>query len=366
MFTRAAALGVVIIALVSPRAAGAQTLALNPPQIARIDEAMHEVMAREHIAGMSIALAQRGRILYARGYGYRDLRAHAPADRATIYEIGSLTKQFTAACVLMLAAQGKLDLDAPLSRYIDAPVPWRAVTVRQLLSQVSGIPDHLEMPDFRNWAQVQRTPGQLIHAVQPAGLHFQPGTRWEYSNTNYFLLGLIIESTSGAAYATFLQQHILRPLNLQSTSYTDVSMKHDGRAAGYAWDGAAFDNAGLSSMHLAFAAGALSSNVDDLIAWNTALLADRVLPPKFTALMTTEGMLADLTGTAYGMGLMLANMYGRAVIFHTGAIDGFSASAGSVEAEGLQFVVLTNTERIDTIPIAKTLVAIADPPGAPY
>ncbi|GAC1654445.1 MAG: serine hydrolase domain-containing protein [Vulcanimicrobiaceae bacterium] len=344
---------------------GALSLALllGPQQKAQIDLAMKDVMARQHIAGMSIGVAQDGRMLYARGYGFRDPQRRRNADRKTIYQVGSLTKQFTAACVLMLVRDGKLSLESTLSQYVPHYSKAATVTVRELLTQTSGIPSYTDDAAFAVWGKSRMSHDDVLAHVALLDLHFAPGTHWEYSNTNYFLLGMILERVSGMAYADFLRTRFLEPLHLHSTFYTGPDRKQDGdRAAGSAWNGAAFSPLELPAMDAAFSAGGLSSTVDDLTAWDAALLDGRVLPLSLAGLMTTQSVLP--TGASgYGMGLMIASMYGRITVMHDGNIDGFSAFTGTVLPERLEITVLTNAERIDTIPIAKTLAAIAQPPA---
>lgn len=338
-------------------------LTVGPQQSRQIDAAIADAMQRGHIAGMSVAVAQRGKMLYAHGYGYRGADTLKHADAATIYEIGSVTKQFTAAAVLTLVRDRKLSLDDTLGKFVPQYQNGAAVTVRQLLNQTSGVPNYTEDPNFNAWGNKDISPAQVLEHVQAQKLNFPSGTQWEYSNTNYLLLGMIIEKVSGLSYATFLERTILLPLHLRSTFYTDLSRLGTGDIArGTAWKAAKFVPAGQGSMTTPFSAGALSSNVADLTIWDTALFADRVLPADLTELMMTPGTLADGSSTAYGMGLELSRIYGRLFVDHNGGIGGFSAYTGTEKDSQLQISVLSNTEGVDLGPIVKTLVAIVHPP----
>ncbi|MDQ6930812.1 MAG: beta-lactamase family protein [Candidatus Eremiobacteraeota bacterium] len=338
-------------------------LTMSAQQMHRVDAAMLEVMTRAHIAGMSIGIAQNGRMLYARGYGMADVRTGRAAGSQTVYEIGSLTKQFTAACALRLIAERRLSLDDPVARYAPTLAKAAAVTVRQLLNQTSGIADYSEDPDFSRWGKGALSHAQVLTHVENLDLHFVPGSKFEYSNTNYFLLGMIVESVSGQSYADYLEQHILGPLHLVSTAYADSNATNEpDRAGGSSWSGEAFVPAGVPSFGTAFSAGGLSSNVADLTAWDAALLNGRVLPAAVTRLMTTPGLLNGTATAPYGMGLALSHVYGRPVVMHTGAIGSFSAFTGTALPALLEVTVLTNTSGVDTTPIAKTIFAIADPP----
>ena len=339
-------------------------LSVGPQQVHQIDSAMTDAMARGHIAGASIAIAQNGKMLYAKGYGYRDQGFQKHADKSTIYEIGSVTKQFTAAAVLMLVRDKKLSLEDPLSKFVPQYTNAAAVTVRQLLNQTSGIPNYTEDPKFDVWGNQDNTPAQVLAHVQTQKLDFAPGSQWAYSNTNYLLLGMIIERVSGQPYADFVQKKLFAPLHLKSTFYTCLArLGTDDIAAGTAWRDGHFVPAGQGSMTTPYAAGALSSNVLDLTAWDTALLGDRVLPHALTQLMITPGTLTDGSKTTYGMGLGIARIYGRLVIAHNGGIGGFSAVTGTERDSHLQITILSNTQGLDLGPIVKTLTQIVHPPN---
>ncbi|MDP9017246.1 MAG: beta-lactamase family protein, partial [Candidatus Eremiobacteraeota bacterium] len=327
---------------------------LTPEQMQRIDAAMTAVIARERIAGMSIGVARNGAIMYARGYGYRDAGLKHTSEATTIYQVGSLTKQFTAAAVLMLVRDGKLSLDAPLRVAIPEYVKGGLVTVRELLTQTSGIADYTPAPS--------QSPSQILKTVQENELHFKPGERFEYSNTNYLLLGMMIERVSGVPYGEYIRTHIILPLHLTATSYTDLSKTAGNLAQGTAYTEHGFVPASVPSMSGVFSAGALSSNVIDLSTWDAALWQGRVVPRNLATLMMTQQMLPDGAGSGYGMGLMISKIYGRTVVMHTGAIDGFSTFSGTVANTGTEITVLTNTSNVDTIAIAKSLIGIITPP----
>ncbi|GAC1387590.1 MAG: hypothetical protein NVSMB31_00140 [Vulcanimicrobiaceae bacterium] len=345
----------ILLALLLPGAAANPAVRpLSPQQTRQIDAAMQAVLEREHIAGMSIAVARNGEVAYARGYGFADNVSKRAAEATTIYQIGSLTKQFTAAAVLMLVRDGKLSLDATLHSVLPAYGKGASITVRELLTQTSGIPDYVP---------AAQSPSEILHALQESDLHFKPGERWEYSNSNYLLLGLIIERISGMPYEAFIRSHLILPLHLGATSYTNLSKNSGTIASGTAYTDKGLVPASVSSMDAVFSAGALSSNVYDLSSWDAALWQDRVVPKNLRVLMTTPQRLPDGTSSGYGMGLMISKMYGRTVVMHNGAIDGFSAFTGTVLEPQIEITVLANTGNVDTIAIAKTLVGIVLPPA---
>lgn len=338
--------------------------ALPAVRRAAVDSAVTAVMQRDHVPAISIGIARNGTMLYARGYGYRDLPNTIAADSGTIYEIGSITKQFTAALILQLLHDGKLSLDDPLSKYVANYPAADRVTLRQLLDQVSGIPDYTQQLDFLSYVDQDLTPAQIVAKVSALPLEFSPGSKWEYSNTNYVLLGMTIEKITGQSYADALQARLLGPLHLSSTSYTNPAAATADRAFGYSWYGTYSVLARPSSRTIPFSAGALSSTVFDLIAWDTALFSNRVLPPELTKLMMTPGTLTDGTPTDYGFGLQLSRFYGRLAVMHGGGIFGFSSFNIVFPDTKLQIAILGNSDTfVSAEALAKSIAAIIEPPS---
>ena len=332
-------------------AAAALTLAfaLSGANVTAVDAVVRGVVAREHIAGMSVGIGLGDRTLYLKAFGLRDFAARLPAAPDTVYEIGSLTKQFTAAAVLLANRDGTVDLQAPLSRYVPEYRAAGAVTVRELLDQTSGIPDYSAAPDFEQWMNQAQSPETLVARVAGLPLHFTPGSQFEYSNTNYVLLGMIVQRTARVPYADFLASRIFAPLGLHATAYGPQARG----ARGYAWRGASFEPDELTTMDALFGAGALSSNVPDLLAWQAQLLSGRRLPAPLAQSM--------LQGTGYAFGLLHRQIYGRDVVEHTALVPGFSAYAGILPQTQLHLVLLANTAT-DLAPLAKSIVGIVVPP----
>ncbi|MEO6914172.1 MAG: serine hydrolase domain-containing protein [Candidatus Baltobacteraceae bacterium] len=338
--------------------------ALPAAQQAAVDGAVSAVMQRDQVPAISIGIARNGRMLYERGYGYRDLPGKVPADAGTIYEIGSITKQFTAVMILQLLHEGKLSLDDPVAKYVANYPSAARVTLRQLLSQVSGIPDYTQQADFLSYADQDLTPAQIVAKVASLPLDFAPASKWEYSNTNYVLLGMVIEKITGRSYAEALRTRLLNPLHLTSTTYTDLVATVADRAFGYSWYDKYSVLARPSSMTIPFSAGALSSNAADLIAWDTALFSDRILPPDLTTLMMTPGSLSDGTPIDYGFGLQLTRVYGRLGVMHSGGIFGFSSFNIVFPETKLQIVILGNSDSfVSAEALAKSIAAIVEPPS---
>ncbi|MDQ6824924.1 MAG: beta-lactamase family protein, partial [Candidatus Eremiobacteraeota bacterium] len=187
--------------------------AFTPEMRRHIDWLARQTLAEQHLAGFSLAIAQDGKLIYTQAYGYRNIAQHLPATPQTIYNIASITKQFTATSIMLLQEDGKLNIDDPLSKYL-ANYPWAdQVTVRELLNHTSGIPDYLDIVD-----NFTLTIPKIESALGKTHLEFPPGSKYEYSNSNYVLLGLIMQRVSGLPYDDFLRRRIFEPLHLTATS----------------------------------------------------------------------------------------------------------------------------------------------------
>lgn len=319
---------------------------LSARQIGRIDRAAAIVMRAQHVPGLSLGIERDGSILYARGYGMRDASLHLAADERSVYAIGSISKQFTAAAVRRLAARGRLSLDAPLREYVPGYTAAANVTVRELLEQTSGIPSYDEQPQFDRYAERAYTPQQLVAYVENLPLAFAPGTRFAYSNTNYVLLGQIVERASGEAYDRYVQSELLAPLGLAHTTY---GLPQAGDVAtGYTWKDGAQAPVPPQDPSALFAAGAYASNVPDLLAWCAALVRDGTV-------------LQDDPAQAYGDGFYFARIDGRPVAYEPGYVNGFSSLDLVDLRTGLALVILANAQSVDLVPLSIDLLRAAEP-----
>lgn len=296
-------------------------------------------MKAQHIAGATVAIASHGTIVYQKPFGYADLAGRVRASNDTVYPIGSITKQFTAACMLLLARDGKLSIDDPLSRYVP-DLPWATrVTLRQMLDQESGIVDfRLGSADYTGGV----TQARIIDRLKQTDLLFTPGSKYEYSNSNYYLLGMVIEKVSGEAYQAFLEQRVVAPLGLKSVYYNGGSaipkLAKGTNATPNGPQPVPPENADW-----AFAAGALASSAADLTRWDDALRAGKLLPDASLADMFTPGTLIGNRPTDYAFGWVVVN-HNRAVeIWHNGEVTGFHAMNVMYPDTQTDVVVLTNT-----------------------
>jgi CubicO group peptidase (beta-lactamase class C family) len=311
-------------------------------------------MKSQNIPGMTVALAKNGSMLYSQAYGYSNLATKSKTQISTIFEIGSITKQFTAALIMKLQEQGELHVDDSIQVYLpDYKFP-SAITLRMLLTHTSGLENYTALAQYPGWAINGVSEATILATVSQAPLLFPPGTQWSYSNSNYFVLGAIIEKLTGQSYPTNLQQYIAQPLGLTNTYFSVPPPAQS--AIGYTWNGASVVPASLTDRSTAFAAGALSSNAADLIAWDNALINGRVVSPESFAAMITPVNPAIPGGGSYGFGLSLSSFDNHPIIWHGGAITGFTAEADVFLDSGLALVVLTNSDAANPDAIATQII----------
>lgn len=331
-----------VLALVTPASAQApDSLVLR-----RVDSLAAAAIAQGPLAGLSIAVARGDRIVMARGYGHADLEHRTPATPATVYQIGSITKQFTALAVMQLVEQGKVRLDADHATYLpDSPVKDRRLTVAQLLDHTSGLKNYTAMgpaymqDTFRLALPADRM-ARLIAAQPP---DFAPGTDWDYSNSGYFLAGLLVEKVSGMSYADYVRTHIAGRAGLSSTEYCDLAAIRPGRARGYqAAQRGGLEHAPPIDMSVPYAAGALCSTALDLVKYQRALVGGRLVRPGSYQRMTEPAVLRDGWRTIYGLGLVNDVFAGQRMVGHGGQINGFWSVLFYYPAHDVTVVLLSN------------------------
>lgn len=323
--------------------AGAQQ-ASQARLVARIDSVVQDAMAAKQIVGTSVGVMKDGRILMAKGYGYADLENEVRATEHTVYRVGSVTKQFTAAAIMLLAERGQLSLEDDLTTFLpDYPTRGHGITVDRLLTHTSGIKGYTAMPAFWEQSRLDLSHEQMIALFSAEPFEFAPGERWQYNNSAYYLLGVIIEKVTGQSYADFLQANLYERLGLGATHFLDEAPIIKHRARGYEVRNGRVVNADPLSMKLPYAAGSLGSSVLDLLTWATALAQHRLLEPESYRRMITPAVLNDGSRTTYGYGLSIGDMEGRRKISHGGGINGFRAHLAHYPDDDLAVVVLCNT-----------------------
>jgi D-alanyl-D-alanine carboxypeptidase len=312
-----------------------------------IDEIVGEALEAGPIAGVSVAVQRGPELVLARGYGYADLENGVRATAETVFRIGSVTKQFTAAAVLQLAEQGQLRLEDPITRFFpDYPTGGRTVTVHHLLNMTSGITNYTAIADsWRALMRVDVTHDELIGSFADRPLDFEPGERYRYSNSGYYMAGVIVEQLSGMTFREYLDRHVFAAAGLTATYYCDDEPLIPNRARGYTARDGRLVNASFIAMNTPGGAGALCSTALDMVKWARALAAGQVTTAASYEQMRTPRPAALPNGDAhrYGYGLMVGELAGRTQVAHGGGINGFNAQLSHYPDEDLIIAVLTNT-----------------------
>jgi len=275
-------------------------------------------------------------------YGLANLEWNVPVTAETVFEIGSVTKQFTAACILLLAQDGRLSVEDKLAKHIlEIPAVWANVTLRHLLTHTSGIKSYTGLDGFELTRHLTRQQFLQTLGVQP--MEFQPGEEYKYCNSGYSLLGYVIEAVSGMTYWDFLAERIFRPLGMNATTDRNPRQIIPHRASGYEQTPNHVRINRDYDLTDVFSAGAIVSTVGDLAKWNTALDTDKLLTATSKTLMWTPGKLNDGSPIRYGFGWRIGTLEGHRNIGHSGSTSGFSASLQRYPDDRLVVIVLTNT-----------------------
>jgi len=338
---RAAFIFVIGSSPIAPSIARAQTPATVSADVSNY---VHSEMQRQHIPGVALLVSRGGKIVQAEGFGLANVELQVPVKPETVFQSGSVGKQFTATAVMMLVEEGKLGLDDMLTKYFpDAPATWNEVTVRELLSHTAGFGDYPDAFDFRkDW-----TEAELLKLVESIPLAYPPGTKWDYSNLGYLTLGILIHRVTGEFYGDFLQQRIFHPLDMQTTRIISEADIIPNRAAGYRLvKGDLKNQEWVAPMVNTTADGSLYFSILDLAKWDAALYTEKLLKPSSLDEMWTPAKLKNgqPNKQGYGFGWSINDRHGHHVISHDGAWQGFkSAIARYVDKnDQLTVVVLAN------------------------
>ncbi|MBV8644460.1 MAG: beta-lactamase family protein [Candidatus Eremiobacteraeota bacterium] len=352
-------------AVAAPEAAFAEDapLQLSAAQRSPIEEAVAKAMAATETRGVSVTVARGGTIVYANGFGQRDVGAKLPVDADTVFPIGSITKQFTAASIMLLARDGKVTLDAPAARYVPRAPHGNDYTVRNLLQQTTGLANFTAVPGFlqKFATSTTITPAELLALIANAPLGFAPGTRYEYSNTNYLVLGMIVEAVSGIPYARFVHERIAVPLGLTHLTFgpppddADVARGYEaqtGTAAVTPWTAQA-----------TFSAGALYATPADLVRWDEAFFGGRLLDASTVRAMTTPPQLPGGAKTVYAMGWLHEQIDGHTMIWHNGGVIGANTRNAYFPDQHIAIVVFGNSVGFDETAIVRAAFRAVVPPS---
>ena len=316
-------------------AAAAQTLDA-------VDEYIHSEMDKQHIPGLALLVSRGGQPIRAQGYGLANVELQVPVKPETIFQSGSVGKQFTATAVMMLAEEGKIGLEDPLTKYFpDAPATWKQVTVRELLSHTAGLTDYPKDFDLRK----DYSEAELLKIVEGIPLAYAPGTSWSYSNLGYLTLGILIHKVTGEFYGDFLQERIFRPLDMRTTRIINEADIIPNRSAGYRLLKGELKNQEWVSPTLNTTAdGSLYFSILDLAKWDAALYTEKLLKRSSLEQMWTVAKLnnGQPNSGSYGFAWFIRDKNGRHIIGHEGQWQGFETCILRHVDDKLTVVVLTN------------------------
>jgi CubicO group peptidase (beta-lactamase class C family) len=354
-----------------PVPTAAPALALNPSTLpavagqaglaARIDEFMR---AQSSFSG-AIFVTQKGKVLISQGYGLANRELDVPNTPQTKFAIGTLTKPFTALAIMILQERGKLSVQDPICNSIkDCPAAWKAITLHHLLTHTSGIHDYTPIYEDKIDSYREYTPEEVTAYFKDLPLDFAPGDHWIDSDSEYFLLGMVIEKASGESYEDFIQKNILGPLGMSDSGYDRANIILKNRASGYSLDQniLQFVNVPCQDVSLKYAAAGLYSTVEDLYKWDQALYTDQLVSKEtlktiFTSTIAVPSILA--TDMVYGYGWEISHQSGHLVIGHAGRVPGFRAQLLRYPDDQVTIIVLSNLDSLDLSLINKTLAEIA-------
>ena len=329
----------------------------------RIDDYIRAEMQAQKIPGLSLAVIKNGEIVLAKGYGLANVEHQVPAKPETIFQSGSMGKQFTATAVMMLVEEGKLSLDDKITKFFpDSPEAWRNITVRHLLTHTSGLGDYPEDFDLRR----DYTEDELVQRIKSVPLAFQPGEKWSYSNLAYVMLGVLIHKVSGKFYGDFLQERVFKPLGMSTARVISEADIVPNRAAGYRLVNGELKNQNWVSPTLNTTAdGALYLTVYDMAKWDAALYTEKLLKRSSLDQMWTAVKLNDGKTFPYGFGWALGAVNGHRIVEHGGAWQGFKSQISRYVDDKLTVVVFANQARANPAKIAHGVAALFDPQLTP-
>jgi len=312
-----------------------------------LHQRFEEILVKSNIPGGLIAVYQNGKILHIKPFGLANVELDVPVSEQTVFEIGSISKQFATATVMMLAEEGKLSVNDPISKHLNSlPSEWMAVTIKQLMLHQSGIPDYEEIRSYDVY-RYRLTPEEVIRIGHSRPMDFAPGTGYYYSNTGYYLLSMIIEQVEAMPLREVLQKRIFKPLGMTQTRFADPAAIIKHRAAGY-WENKVGDliNRNPTEYSSTLAAGGILTSAGDMAKWDAALNGDELLSAKSKAEMWFSGKLPDGSETKYGYGWGLSaykSTYKRQS--HSGQVGGFTSFYTRFPEQGFSTMVFVNRYR---------------------
>jgi CubicO group peptidase (beta-lactamase class C family) len=330
----------------------ARPAALDPARVKAVDAFIAKAMAERKIPGMAVGIYSRGEILLAKGYGLANVELNVPVKPETVFQTGSVGKQFVSAAIMMLVEEGKVSLDDSVTKYFpEAPASWKPILLRNLLSHTSGLAeyesDDRTGPNGPFYMRLDFTENELVTKVEALPIDFAAGEKWDYRNTNYFLLGVLIHKVTGKPYYEFLNERIFKPLGMRSTRLDTQRDIIPDRAAGYELvDGALKNQDWVSPTFNSTADGTLYSTVLDMAKWDAELYGTQLLKQSSLDRIWTVFSLnnGEANAVGYGFAWMIGNQNGHKRIEHGGAWAGYTCKIARYPDDGLTIVVLTNLD----------------------
>ncbi len=335
-----------------PTSAQTKLAIKDKQQNEKVDRYVQEKMKARNIPGLSLAVVREGKIIYAKGYGMANLELFVPATEKTNFLIYSITKTFTAVATMMLVEEGKISLEDPISKYLSGlPAAWNPATIRQLLNHTSGInsfTNHERPPCGTRKDERDYTQADVLNEVSCLPLDFASGERWAYTDTGYYLLGMLIEKISGKTYEQFLRERIFSPLKMRDTRHHSNTELIANRAGGYSWKNGAYRNANRMNPVVEFSNGGLVSTVFDLAKWDAALYTQKLLKRATLEQMWTNAKLNNgEIVPSYGLGFGLTPFFGHRRVGHSGGGPGFATAFTRFIDDKVSVIILTNADQDD-------------------
>lgn len=309
--------------------------------------------------GATVLIAKKGNIIYRKAFGNSNLELGISMIPKNVFQIGSMTKQFTAVSILILMEQGKLSLDDEITKFIpDYPTHNKKIMIHHLLTHTSGIKSYTSMRAIRNIARKDLTPTELIDFFKNEPMDFNPGAKYKYNNSGYILLGYIIEKVSNQSYSEFVQKYIFDKANMSESLYGSHSKLIKNRAYGYQQNDDGYKNTTYISLSIPFAAGSIMSNIDDLLKWqqainNNVLVKQKTIQKAFTNYTLNNGEFIN-----YGYGWNIAKIDKTPVLQHGGSIFGFKSMGVYIPSEKVYVIILTNCDCNSPTAITKEIAAL--------
>ncbi|UCC82586.1 MAG: beta-lactamase family protein [Gemmatimonadota bacterium] len=337
--------------------ASAQLVQPSPDALAELDRRVETYMDENNIPGGLVAVASRGRIVHLKPYGMANVELSVPVTDSTVFEIGSISKQFVSAAVMLLVQEDRLALDDPIHQYLsDLPSEWLGVTVRHLLNHTSGIPDYEEIMTYDVYG-FRLTPEQVIQAAHSRPMDFTPGTGWYYSNTGYFLASMIVERIDGRPLGQVLEARIFGPLGMTQTRLADPEAIIPHRASGY-WVNKVGEliNRRPTETSSTLGAGGILSSAYDLAKWDEALYGDELLSAESKEAMWTPVVLPDGESVGYGFGWGVGEYEGLTTQAHGGQVAGFVANFSRYPEQEAAVIVFLNRYRVSSGRVSRAVL----------